>query len=358
MLGVVRAADGAETIIDGPILATSPIATSRQILPDLLPPDLLVLLVEHLVAADSLQTLASLQQTSKSNYDLVTPFLHQRRRINTGSFTLDKILSTDTSAPIEDLEKRARRGGKLWLEAGAPIRNRIHMQFVEEVIVDSLPPDAVNQPKKRIIVSSTTPVPNVRTVTITPEVLHDLSLFFSAHISENFLRPLATACTPAHLVLRHPDDTALGSYKHLMNLVDELRWPQLRKLTLHNIGAHALPSRPGLQVVVHFAEGVPIKWNAGDLPTERRLRKYERSRATQLLMAIPRSAWAKDGVEGLGDMRWTFVHAGRFFGDKHAQESTENLREAVRLWAQREYIGAGWDKTGVDELLSRIEFVA
>ena len=273
----------------------------------------------------------------------------------------------DDRIPVETAEQALRKQGKLWKEDGRVVRSRVHMAYTKEIVVDFLPPDAGDPPGRMTSsyvtgggnTSSTArrqgPLNNVHTVTILPPVLHDLSLYFSAHIVENFLRPLSAACSPSTLVLRHPDDTALGSYKYLMNLVDELRWSQLQHLVIHNVGAQALPSRPGLDVTIYFAPGIPVKWDAGPISVGRQIRKYERSRLTQILMAIPRSVRVREGAEGLEGTRWRFVGAGRFFGDKYAQDSTDRLRMAVKEWAQREYVVAGWTWDGVEELLSRIE---
>jgi hypothetical protein len=341
--------------------------TTQAVLPDLLPPDLLIILIQHLLADGWLRTLANLQQTSKTNYDLITPYLHHTRVLNTGSFTLDTILSLgrDARSIAEGVERaeradgQGRKDGSLWTEKGTITRLRVQMQFVKHIIVDRLPHEAAFEPPSPPPrPPSTTPLPSVETVTILPSVLHDLSLYFSAWVSESFLRPLAQICTPHHLILHHPDDTALGSHKHLMNLLDELRWPHLRQLTIHNVGEHALPSRPGLAVTIAFAPGVPVKWDAPALPQTRQLQKYERSRLTQLLMAIPRSVRVREGPESLGGTAWTFVGAGRFFGADHAEDSRARLRLAVKEWAEREYTGAGWTEEGVEELLRRITFVA
>jgi len=295
---------------------------------------------------------------------LITPFLHASRTLNTRGYRFTDIIGIDDKVPVEVAEQEMRKSGGLWKERGRVVRSRVHMAYTKELVVDFLPPDAGEPPDKRHTPYTTMnrsrgrgkgPLSSVETVTILPPVLHDLSLFFSAHIVENFLRPLSTCCAPTTLVLRHPDDTALGSHKYLMNLVDELRWPQLRRLVIHNVGAQALPSRPGLNVTVNFAPGIPVKWDAGPIHVARQLRKYERSRLTQILMAIPRSVRVREGAEGLEGTRWTFVGAGRFFGEKYAQDSTDRLRMAVKEWAQREYVGAGWTGDGVEELLSRIE---
>jgi hypothetical protein len=130
-------------------------------------------------------------------------------------------------------------------------------------------------------------------------------------------------------------------------------------LTVYNVTSHALPSRPGLEVKIIFAEGAPIKWESGLSKVRhlrRRLEKYEWSRFTQVLMAIPRSVRVRDGLEGLGGTRWTFVGAGRFGEEKYWRESTDRIVARIREWAQREYMAAGWTKDEVEMLIERIEF--
>ena len=341
----------------------SPLAKSDRhhiVLPDLIPPDLLIILIEHLISQGALKTLSRLQQTSKTNYDLITPFLNRTRTLNTGSLTFDTLYKEENGASVEAIEQKAKNDGWLYQRKGAYSRQKIQWTFIKHLIVDKLPQEAAFQPpSKSYPTPSSPPLRNVETVTICPGVLHDLSLYFSAWISENFLRPLSNSCQPTTLILIHPNDTALGSYKHLMNLLDELRWPSLTRLVIKNVGAHALPSRPGLDTTITFEDKVPVKWEVKDsIPFERRLEKYEKSRLTQILMAIPRSVRIREGGAGLDDTRWRFVGAARFFGmGEYLEASTERLRDSVRDWAEREYGAAGWHPEEVEELCKRIEFL-
>lgn len=391
-------------------------------LPDVLPADVLLLLVEHLVESQYLATLASLESTSKTNYDLVSPYLHQKRVLSSTNLSLPAILSAThlkgvkgsaTAGGLAEAEQDARRAGWLFGEKGTGLRARINMVHTRELVVSAIPAQHEMEkiPPKRInfkipmmplspvaplspasrgsrIVrrlssfslsrpllssrsnSSSTedsvgaiPLQHVDTVHILPTAMYDLSQHFSLKLVEQFLRPLSTTCSPTHLILDLPGDSAPGSSKELLSLLDELRWPQLRKLSLVNITDHAIPSRPGLKVDVRFSPSVPHKWTAsGRVSRSRQLQKYERSRLTQIVMAIPRSVRIREGSDGLGGMQWSFTLAGHFFGEDNdvkrrlGDESGERLETAVKDWVRREYGGAGWSEDQVEVLLGRITF--